>query len=304
LFRMDSTTETPKSDEVQEYVWKFGFGSNLSPSNLENKKNMKVYEWYPSKLQGWALSFNIVSQRFIEPAYANIVPGDAEKDSVHGSVCRISKKDALVLDQQERSYKNVQVEVSCYDGRKISSEVYVGKETASPAHIFPSKRYLQLIISGAREVKLDPEYIEMLETLPTYTPPKAVLSKRYSVLLPKDLPSWTMSELSEHNGKNPEKPDHLCICGYIIKGTSVFKSLLGRDCTFRKLLHYRGISIDLNDDGGKSPFPKLFELSEMEREYCLQTLDDFMSRGVIVAVLKEFWEEQGEHQSIQIYNKH
>jgi len=279
-----------------EYVWKFGFGSNLSIENLENKKSIKVFEWYPCYLTGWALCFNLVFQRKIEPAYANIVP--SEKDTVHGSVCRISKENGSKLDTQERTYQIKVVEVVCYDGRKINAEVYVGKETAIPCHIFPSRRYLHLIIAGAKEVGLESDYIEMLESLPYYKPSKQDIEKRKSNPKPSELPSFSIEELAEYNGTTKSEK-YASICGYIVKSTSLWGFNYGRDTTFRKLLHFRGISIDHNDDFGKKPFPVLKNLTEDEREYCFQALDDFLSNGEIVGVLKEFWEDQGENQALE-----
>jgi hypothetical protein len=117
---------------------------------LENKKGFKVYEWHPCKLEGWALCFNLVFQRRIEPAFANIVP--SKDDVVHGSICKISAADAEVLDKQERTYTNKIVTVKTYDGREIEAEVYVGKETASPAYVFPSKRYNYFIVRAYLQV--------------------------------------------------------------------------------------------------------------------------------------------------------
>merc|ERR1712226_284414 len=67
------------------------------------------------------------------------------------------------------------------------------------------------------------------------------------------------------------------ICGYIFKKDgAVFRSYWGRDVTYRLFLHHQGISIDQNDDGGVSPFPKLEEMREKTPkalEYVLQSRD-------------------------------
>jgi len=287
-------SEVTSPEPKPEFVWKFGYGSNLSPTFLEAKKGFKVYEWHPAKLSGWALVFNMVAFRFTEPAFANIVPGDATWDSVHGSICLLSKSDCEVLDNQERAYQNKIVTVQVYDGRELEVEAYVGKETASPAHIFPSKRYLNLIIDGAKEVGLEQDYIDILCSLPSYTPSPKVLRARKAIPRFEDLPKMTIAELAERKEESEAGPPLSSILGYIFNSRIMFKFYYGRDTTFRRLLHYRGISMDLNDDGGKSPFPVQADLSEDELEYLWQSIDEYLSKGSIVAVLKEYWDDQNK----------
>ena len=58
-----------------------------------------------------------------------------------------------------------------YAKRKVEKSA----ERASPA---PSKRYMNLLIGGARKSKLDPGYIAKLEEVPTYSPPDHILQLR------------------------------------------------------------------------------------------------------------------------------
>jgi hypothetical protein len=84
-------------------------------------------------------------------------------------------------------------------------------------------------------------------------------------------------------------------CGYIFEHTPIFKVMCGRDVTNRNVMHYRGVNLRLNDDGGKSPFPRLSELAPGELEYALRYRDRFASKcvgGKPIAALREFWEEQ------------
>merc|ERR1712060_518381 len=82
-------------------------------------------------------------------------------------------------------------------------------------------------------------------------------------------------------------------CGYIFSYNPLFRSYRGRDVTFRNVLHFRGINLDANDDGGISPFPRLSQLTAAEREYALQNRDRLLHKaGAPIAILREFWEEQ------------
>ena len=42
----------------------------------------------------------------------------------------------------------------------------------------PSKRYMNLLVRGAMESNLKPEYIANLERVPTYSPPEHILKLR------------------------------------------------------------------------------------------------------------------------------
>ena len=56
----------------------------------------------------------------------------------------------------------------------------------------------------------------------------------------------------------------------------VFDVFHGRDVTSRNVLHARGINLDENDDGGKSPFPRLSQLEQRELDYALCYRDRFI----------------------------
>lgn len=56
--------------------------------------------------------------------------------------------------------------------------VYYGIAKREPEKRPPSKRYMNLLIRGARESNLDPEYIAKLEEIPTYSPPEHILKLR------------------------------------------------------------------------------------------------------------------------------
>ena len=134
-----------------------------------------------------------------------------------------------------------------------------------------------------------------LEAQPTYTPSDDTLAKRAALPPPSALPAMTIAELALHNGKDAEKyPDRISSCGYIFQVKDFF-NFAGRDITFRNILQARGINMDTNDDGGKSPFPRLSQLEPSALEYALRYRDRYIHKaGDVgpVAVLKEFWEEQ------------
>lgn len=87
-------------------------------------------------------------------------------------------------------------------------------------------------------------------------------------------------------------PVLICMVGYVFSVGAPSRLLIPfRDLTHRKLLHFRGISMDRFDDGGLT-FPTLTDLTPEEFEYIEHSLDDVLSRGTPVAYLKEFWDQQ------------
>lgn len=285
-----------------DLVWKFGYGSNMSLTNLRDKKNLKPKEGKRTVLPGFQLNFLEGSGiDFVEPSFASIGRNPKGKVQVHGVSALLSRADAESLDRQEgvdattgsgQYYTLELCEVTTYEGDTIKVEVY-GSSSAPREQAPCSDRYRDLLVRGAVENDLDPMWITKLKTLPIYKPSADTLRARASLPPPSALPTMTIAELALHNGKSADHPDMTSSCGYIFKIRAMFSSFRGRDVTFRNAIHRRGLSTDTHDDGGKSPFPRLSQMVPEEREYALRYRDYFFAKaGAPVAVLKEFWEEQ------------
>ena len=65
------------------------------------------------------------------------------------------------MEGGDRFYVREIVTLNLYDGRKVEGQIYTRKELKELGT--PSKRYLSLIINGAKEANLDPEYIKKIE---------------------------------------------------------------------------------------------------------------------------------------------
>jgi hypothetical protein len=158
-----------------------------------------------------------------------------------------------------------------------------------------SQRYRDILVKGAEEMALDPAWIDMLRSLSTYTPSAETLKLRAAVPSPSELPVMTIAELAKHNGQSLDHPIYTSVCGYVFEHKEFFSCYHGRDITFRNVLHSRGINMEENDDGGKSPFPRLSQLEPSALEYPLRYRDRFIRKSAAkgpIAVLREFWEEQ------------
>lgn len=295
-------------------VWKFGYGSNISPEFLRTKKNLNVLDCKRSVLAGFTLSFpRGGGVDLVEPSFATL-RRDPE-GVVHGTCCLIAAEDAAGLDQQERGYNIEKCAVRLYDddtgivgSEELTAEVYAPKGLEPEGHPQGpcSIRYRDIMVQGATEVRLDPAWIAKLKELPVYMPSAETLAAReelpiYTPLA--SLPQMTIAELALHNGSSEDThPVYTSSCGYVFEQKPMFRSHWGRDITFRNLLQRRGINMDTNDDGGQSPFPVLAELAQHEPEaleYALQYRDRINSKaGAPLAVLKEFWEDQSKAAAV------
>lgn len=282
--------------------WKFGYGSNMNPEFLKRKKSVTALQCEPCVLKDWALIFPFgFGMACVEPSFAAI--GRDPGSEVHGTVCLLSEEDCQSLDKQEgggSAYDVVTCPVQCYNGQTLQAECYVKKNQSPVSEIkqgAPSRRYLNIIINGARKANLDPKYIAALEAREYYIPSQDTLQRRADMcdgVDPSSLPQISLAELKQRNGDDEKVAAWTGSLGYVIQSSKPWKSFKGRDITFRNILHYRGVSLDQHDDGGVSPFPIIEQLKAEELEYAKQWRDWLLTDkdAVVVGALKEFWDDQ------------
>ncbi|KAL6047760.1 GGACT domain-containing protein [Balamuthia mandrillaris] len=181
-----------KTEDEEEEIWYFAYGSNLNPKVLR-RRGLCPKETRCGYLRGWKLSFMHMGFPLREPAFATVLPADAGQ-AVHGVLYLLSSRDWRRLLATEGTYIPVQVTVTLYKNKKTieeaeteengeKTEQLVTAQTLTSAtgtlfssdiycsSHYPSKRYLNLIIEGARLFSLQEEYIEeVLENQPTYEP--------------------------------------------------------------------------------------------------------------------------------------
>ena len=276
-------------------VWKFGYGSNISPEFLRTKKMLNPLDTRRAVLHGFSLSFPAGRGiDYVEPTFATL-KRDPDGE-VHGTVTLLSPEDATALNRQEGSYAIEVHSVTLYGGKELDAEVYVPQKPLPASHPEGacSRRYRDILANSADAMGLDPNWVAKLRALPAYEPSAETLARRRTLPSPSSLPAMSIAELRRHDGQE-ESTCFVSACGYIFEHTPIFKAYRGRDITYRGILHVRGVNLDANDDGGVAPFPRLSQLSSAELEYARQHLDRLIAKSVggrPVAVLREFWEEQ------------
>ncbi len=117
-------------------------------------------------LPNWEVQFNFMSRTYgggvtgIEPAVGRVV---------RGVVYDVSPEEMMRLDEvegvPEGLYYRQTLLVVDEEGKLLRAATY---RTTNPRGPFmPTRRYLGLMVKGAREHGLDPQYIEELERTPT-----------------------------------------------------------------------------------------------------------------------------------------
>ena len=293
-------------------MWTFGFGSNMSVANVENKKGYKVLDHEVGVVKGYKMYFNIPAFPKVEPAYANATKAD-EEDEIHGVAIKISEKDMAALDAQEISYRKITVTVEGYSGRKIGScSMYINTKAnfLPPEKQIPSFRYLNLLINGAIEANLNEDYINKLKATKAYVADEETRNIRKSLPKPETLQPFSVETLfatkseslgiQADDGIKPGEHAYVAVLGYVIKmprNKCIWSSHLGRDLTARCLRHFRGepistgVNVIKDDDMGRPPYPDLKQIKPDEVEYLYNWLDHYLEKGEVVGYITEYLEQ-------------
>jgi sulfite reductase (NADPH) flavoprotein alpha-component len=174
----------------------FSYGSNLNARSLR-AKGVHVHDPRPAVSPGWSLQFSLVGLFPSDGRMATLLPG---APPAHGVVGELSDAAAAELDRFEARglrYERLPIEVVTYAGDRLEATAYVALSACVDAGR-PTRRYLNLLLEGAREMGLDAAWIDALARTPVHpvsdpgpvTP--AVLPER--VVRPAELaahPEWT-----------------------------------------------------------------------------------------------------------------
>ena len=147
----------------------------------------------------------------------------------------------------------------------------------------PSARYLGLIVEGAREAKLNPEYIEKVASHAVYKATQELKDKRALLPTPETLKKITTAELAELNEKD-EKNWIIAVCGYVMRlkntnkekspdGYGVIPHYRGKENTRRVLTWLAGKDTSADPKIGEAPFPDVDTLTADQKEYVMQWVD-------------------------------
>jgi hypothetical protein len=184
-----------------EYVWHVAFGSNMDLSKLTSRHPktrppiVPVLPGVPAAVPGWALGFDVVGVAPFDPAVAAAVPDSSRE--LHGVLYKLSREGYMTLSISEGccSRAGATINSAVYREVAVDAVPYVGHELVqngsvpsrlratifalrkapvvrlAARHIYPSQRYVSLLIAGAKAADLEAIYVNELEQLPTCRTP-------------------------------------------------------------------------------------------------------------------------------------
>ena len=146
-------------------LWYFAYGSNLDPGTFLGRRRMQPLVTTIGMLRDFELRFDLPVGPG-ERGVANLAPRPG--DHVWGALYQLTHADAERLDRTEGVgkgiYRRLAVEVQTSEGAEIAAFTY--RSEISRPERKPSRRYLGLLIAGARELSLPAEYVERLRSWP------------------------------------------------------------------------------------------------------------------------------------------
>ena len=153
------------NDAAESTLWYFAYGSNLDAGTFLGRRRMRPLDTRVGVLEHFELRFDL-SVGPGERGVANVAP--REGDEVWGALYLLTHGEAERLDQTEGvqfgAYRRLDVEVREMSGARIGAFTY--HSTRGVVGRKPSRRYLGLLLAGARQHGLPAKYIEWLRSLP------------------------------------------------------------------------------------------------------------------------------------------
>ena len=146
-------------------LWYFAYGSNLDPGTFLGRRRMQPLATRIGALHDFALSFDLPVGPG-ERGVANVAPCPGEH--VWGALYQLTHAGAEQLDRSEGVdkgfYRRLEVAVITPDAARIVAFTY--RSEFSRPERKPSRRYLGLLLAGAREHGLPADYVERLRAWP------------------------------------------------------------------------------------------------------------------------------------------
>jgi gamma-glutamylcyclotransferase len=140
-----------------------GYGSNMNRGIFEDRRGMRPIQARPAVLDNYRICFNLPIGRG-ERGVANLEPSEGAR--VWGVLYLITTDEAEHLDRTEGvpsgGYRRIPVNVSVDGGKEIEAFTYQS-DKINPGRK-PSPRYIALLIEGAVQHGLPPDYVDYLRS--------------------------------------------------------------------------------------------------------------------------------------------
>jgi len=145
-------------DEILGKLY-FAYGSNMLTCRLEERVG-KVKFLGTGALRDYKLVFNKLSKD--NSGKANII--ESSGAAVSGVIFSLSEDQFKKLDKNEGNGYERRMTSVLFNEQQIITSIYFAKSEFVKNNLKPTNDYLDLIICGAKEHKLNAEYIEFLHS--------------------------------------------------------------------------------------------------------------------------------------------
>jgi cation transport regulator ChaC len=153
------------SDAGEPTLWYFAYGSNLDPGTFLGRRRMRPLETRVARLDDFELRFDLPVGPG-ERGVANVAARAGEH--IWGALYRLTHPEADRLDRtegvQHDAYRRLFVAARATDGVRIEAFTYQSSRGRDGRK--PSRRYLGLLLAGARHHGLPTPWIERLRAWP------------------------------------------------------------------------------------------------------------------------------------------
>jgi len=162
----------------------FAFGSNMASSTMTNLRGLSPLASTAAVLPSHKLRFNLPGAPLIEPSSASVEPSSGDGDIVHGVLYTLSEDDFATVCRTEGvplAYVLHRCNVVTYigDGETAGLDALQSRSSSVTAFtlraarkswrdgrdIPPSQGYLNVLVRGAVEYRLDKSYLSYLESI-------------------------------------------------------------------------------------------------------------------------------------------
>ena len=175
----------------------------MSEEVFAKRRQIKSQESRPCIVPGFVLSYAMDGIPFIEPCFATCVkrehsPYPNPRPDVHGVAFLITESEfTRVLATEGGSgwndgscggYRVSEVEAVDYQGKKMNvlTLTNLPEDNYRPMESYkncPSERYKNLVVNGAKQSNIDPNYIKWLETQQSYDKSQHGLKQRIALVV-------------------------------------------------------------------------------------------------------------------------
>jgi hypothetical protein len=167
---------------TSDSLWYFAFGANMNSKIFLERRGMHPLSSEPAELNGYRLVFDHPGIPLVEPSFANVEKREGSK--IYGVLYHMTRNEMALLNKMEGggAYQNLDLEVlGTQSGLKIAHVYWT--ENTGITHLKPSRRYINVLLEGAKEHNLPKEWIEFLENQPT-SPYYPILSPAMKGVMP------------------------------------------------------------------------------------------------------------------------